>query len=606
MASRYLYSALIFFAVSCTQDEPLERSTLASKDGKATKEKNNSSGECFNLVIDGHRTALERTDDSLLVLGDIVLGRVNDSEVKDSYGLSNTILENFPIAGGTWTNGVVPYTFSAAATNPFKTAVVNALNSMKAQGIDPITFVVRTNEDNYVEFNPTTTGNSNSLLGMVGGKQAINLLTGWSTSTFYHEMMHALGVWHEQQRWDRDDYLTVTEANIPAALKSNVDKVFGDTSAAFDFDSIMLYDSCGGLTPQGCTNPWYVRKSNNTQIRQPQIMSAQDKSALKTLYAPKDAVIAIDHLLPHYKLFSTQTAPFVIQAKEEDTKVTVAAYLYDGGQWSVRDRTDIPTFKHGGEGDVPVPGNYYGDDADEAAVFKPNIRKWVAGEQVYTWPVEAITGKLIPVPFHYSSGRYLDLAVFNRDDGMWHIKGQEPFKWSVTPSEDQPVPANYGDARGKIATFNAKKAEYAFFKNKAKLVLGKGSDKLVPFAGDLDLDGIEDPAAYNFSSGVIVYESSKTGKIMQAASKMANHLPIARKFEMTGAVKFKLMDQTLVLKDFDLATNATVLESNSASTGNGNSDDYDSDESNSDDKKSASSSKTKKKKMSIEKGNCLY
>ena len=613
MIRRNLYVTLILFAVACTQDEPLERQTASSKDGNA-KKKEELSSECFNLVVDGYRTPLERTSDSLLVLGDIVLGRVDENEEKNAYGLSNTVIEGF--AGGIWTGGVMPYTFSATATAAFKTSVTNALASMSTQGIDPITFVVRTNQDNYVEFTPITTGNSNSLLGMVGGKQAINLLTGWSTSTFYHEVMHALGVWHEQQRWDRDDYLTVTDANIPAGLKSNVDKVFGDTSAAFDFDSIMLYDSCGGYTPLGCSKPWYVRKSNNAQIRQPQTMSAQDKNSLKALYTPKDVVNAIDHLLPHYKLFSPTQASFTIRAKDEDTKLTIAYYNIDNGLWNVRDRTDIPTFKYGGTGYVPVPGNYYGDDADEAAIFRPVTSKWYAGEQVYIWPATQLTGKLIPVPFHYSGAKYVDLAVFNRTDGMWHIKGQEPFKWAENLAEDLPVPGNYGDVRGKIATFNAKKAQYSFYKNKAKLVLGKGSEKLVPFAGDIDLDGIEDSAVYEFSTGVVVYESSKTGKVMTADTKLTSHLPLVRKFEMTGAVKFKLMDQTFSLKDFDLVANAKVLEIDNGGGGaegaaegsenDGGADGEDDKDKNSGGDEGSDGDVKKKKKVVIEKGNCLY
>ena len=600
MVRRYLCSAILLVAAGCTQSEPLERSS--TNDAKGNKKKK-TSDECFNLVVEGHRTPLERTGDSLLVLGDIVLGRVNDSEEKDGYGLSNTVIEGF--SGNIWPDGVVPYTFSSSATSAFKTAVTNALTSMKAQGIDPITFVARTNQDNYVEFTPITTGNSNSNLGMVGGKQPVNLLTGWTVPTFYHEMMHALGVWHEQQRWDRDDYLTVTDANIPADLKSNVDKVFGDTSTAFDFDSIMLYDSCGGLTPNGCAKPWYVRKSNNAQIRQPQSMSAQDKLSLKALYTPKDVVNAVDHVLAHYKLFSAQQAPYLIHAKDEDTTLTVAYYNFDSGFWNLRDRSDINPFKYGGAGYVPVPGNFYGDDADEAAIFRPATRKWYAGEQVYTWPESEVAGKLIPVPFQYGTGKYVDLAVFNRTDGKWYIKGQDPFKWSDTPAEDQPVPANYGDVRGKIATFNAKKAQYSFYKNKKKLVLGKGSDKLFPFAGDIDLDGTDDPAVYNFVTGIVVYESSKTGKVMSADSKLTSHFPLVRKFEVAGPAKFKLMDQTLNLKDFDLVANAKEIEGGEEAIDDGGSDDDDEGGDSDKDGESGEGEK-KKKKGVIEKGNCLY
>ncbi|CBY39025.1 unnamed protein product [Oikopleura dioica] len=59
--------------------------------------------------------------------------------------------------------------------------------------------------------------------GLPSGWQRINLSAGCSRklSTVQHEILHALGVWHEHERADRDDYITVNFENTddPCIIK---------------------------------------------------------------------------------------------------------------------------------------------------------------------------------------------------------------------------------------------------------------------------------------------------------------------------------------------------------------------------------------------------
>lgn len=54
---------------------------------------------------------------------------------------------------------------------------------------------------------------------MVGGVQTLSLGSGCETRAItIHEFLHALGIYHEQSRADRDDYITIETSNVEAGI----------------------------------------------------------------------------------------------------------------------------------------------------------------------------------------------------------------------------------------------------------------------------------------------------------------------------------------------------------------------------------------------------
>jgi hypothetical protein len=78
------------------------------------------------------------------------------------------------------------------------------------------------------------------------GEQEVSLQSNGCvyTGTVVHELCHAVGFWHEQNRPDRDTYITVNFANIDPANLHNFNKyTHGDYfGTPYDYNSIMHYD----------------------------------------------------------------------------------------------------------------------------------------------------------------------------------------------------------------------------------------------------------------------------------------------------------------------------------------------------------------------------
>jgi biotin-(acetyl-CoA carboxylase) ligase len=81
------------------------------------------------------------------------------------------------------------------------------------------------------------------MVGRRGGKQVISLGTGCNVGSTIHEIGHALGLWHEQSRSDRDQYIEIVWENIKPNRESNFEKHLQDGKdwGIYDYDSIMHY-----------------------------------------------------------------------------------------------------------------------------------------------------------------------------------------------------------------------------------------------------------------------------------------------------------------------------------------------------------------------------
>src|SRR5215216_5842648 len=148
-------------------------------------------------------------DGDAIFEGDIILGTVAKLDavfeaVRDADD-TEAALEGVAITGSQhrWPNGRVAFRINPNLNNPER--VTQAIAHWEQQ--TPIRFDQRTTETNFVEFRLAS--NCSSAVGMQGGIQFVNIGPQCSKGNVIHEIGHTLGLWHEQSREDRDDFITI-------------------------------------------------------------------------------------------------------------------------------------------------------------------------------------------------------------------------------------------------------------------------------------------------------------------------------------------------------------------------------------------------------------
>ncbi len=202
----------------------------------------------------GKDITYEVIDGYAVYQGDIILGRASDvsegrfrgrlaagSPKNVAHPESETFQPDLLSPTGLWTviNGVaqVPYTDDGSNPN-----VPQAIANANAELAGVIQWVPLTNQTNYVAFSFSGGGGAcEASVGMVGGQQGIGGATDCAVPTIMHEMGHAMGLFHEQSRSDRNSYLNYFENNIDKPQHGNFDIASGVDSGLFNYASIMEY-----------------------------------------------------------------------------------------------------------------------------------------------------------------------------------------------------------------------------------------------------------------------------------------------------------------------------------------------------------------------------
>ncbi|MDX1980005.1 MAG: M12 family metallopeptidase [Bryobacteraceae bacterium] len=221
-------------------------------------------------------------DNMGILEGDILMGPVGELPAydyeKDRHRTATAVSNSLYL----WPGGVVPYLIDSNVPN--QTRISDAINHWNTQLSGHLRIIPRTNESYYLRFvKPASAGTCSSYAGnyrMAG--QPVNIGDYCSTGNTIHEIGHAIGLFHEHTRADRDAHVRILTQNIQSASSYNFNLVPGAAlPTSYDHGSIMHYGayafSSNGL-------PTIETVPAGIPIGQRSGLSAGDIAGVKAMY----------------------------------------------------------------------------------------------------------------------------------------------------------------------------------------------------------------------------------------------------------------------------------------------------------------------------------
>ena len=231
--------------------------------------------------------------DEFIVIDDMLLYPEQLEDVARNRAQAHPV--NYQLRDGTWDAGVIPYQLADGFTDAERTRILASLD--RWMSIAPIVFVPRTTQSGYLNVtrDPATGSQASACFSGVGQPRRgavvrTNLgpnCTG--NHTISHEFGHALGLWHEHQRSDRDQYITIDLDNVVETARGNFNLLNIPLVGEYDFGSIMHYGRSefaidrakGAITPHA---PWASWATRMGTLPEP---SDLDHSGVSFLYTQK-------------------------------------------------------------------------------------------------------------------------------------------------------------------------------------------------------------------------------------------------------------------------------------------------------------------------------
>ncbi|XP_057191360.1 hatching enzyme 1.2-like isoform X2 [Triplophysa rosa] len=189
----------------------------------------------MSRIMEGNKHSEQGLEEPVIMFGDIAV----------ATGLQNA--DECTVTGCKWDrsrdgNVYVPYAISRQYSPDERQVIETGLQSFQESTC--IRFIPHNGQRHFI--NIESVKGCYSYLGRQGGSQVVSLERPGciNSRNVQHELLHALGFHHEQNRSDRDEHVKIIFKNIEPGHERNFKKVPTNNLAThYDYNSVMHYPS---------------------------------------------------------------------------------------------------------------------------------------------------------------------------------------------------------------------------------------------------------------------------------------------------------------------------------------------------------------------------
>jgi len=236
--------------------KPLPSSSQKLKQPQVLKTKYQGKSGSSLPVEDGHipisdelgnlyPTTISVREGKLVAYGDIIVG---DAKFINDYKSGKKELK--VAKPKLWPKGIIPYIIKEDILQVQKEALGNLFKELKDETSIQFVQFNPSKHKHYVEF---LAGEEHCLaqVGYLNDNSKVTLSPGCGYPEMCHEIFHVIGLFHEQNRFDRDNHVKILWENIEEDYWSQFEKFpeqlysggFSEALGPFSFNTIMIYSS---------------------------------------------------------------------------------------------------------------------------------------------------------------------------------------------------------------------------------------------------------------------------------------------------------------------------------------------------------------------------
>ncbi|OQV16741.1 putative Zinc metalloproteinase nas-4 [Hypsibius exemplaris] len=261
----------------------------------------------------GHAAAKDKEMDRNVVEGDIA---GVDLDVLMEVSKLGKAHDGMRAEKSRWPKAIVPYAFSNNYGDDQKRQILRAMDGFNETCVS---FIERTDETNYLHIGPGSQACFSDVGNKRTGKQIVGLVTECleQMGTIQHELMHALGFYHEQSRKDRDKYVEIEWDHIKEEGRNQFFSYNWNTvDYSYDFGSVMHYDEY--MFSRSVKRGLWTIRPRPEYADEAAADSPTGKIGQRTGLSPKD----IQKINTMYNCPSTSVPPADDAASSSDAAVT--------------------------------------------------------------------------------------------------------------------------------------------------------------------------------------------------------------------------------------------------------------------------------------------